>query len=245
MVPECNDFRVDLMDWLKTMTTLTPSQTIDTVERHFQHRGFGVEFEMEVDWIRAHVPADAARIVEIGCGIGSLFPVLGERRVIGVDYSREGLELTARRYPDVPLLCASAEALPLADCFADVIVAQHVIEHLHGYRVALREWFRVLKCDGTLLVLTPNAAFIDPGVFNDETHVHIFTMDKLGDAMTNAGFVIDDLRTLGLPLFRDYRRVVAGWRMRRWITEQAGMLSRIPGLRRRGQTLCCAAIKPR
>lgn len=226
------------------MAGSTAIQSERRVERHFCHRGYGAEFAMEVDWIRSRLPAETPHIVEVGCGGGALLAALGLSRVVGVDYAFEGLSYTAARLPGAKLICASAEALPLADASVDAVVTQHVIEHLRDVKDACREWFRVVRPGGSLLVLTPNTEFGDPSVFADETHVQLFDASSLGGLLEDVGFRIGDLRTLGLDAFRHHGGIRGGWRLRRFITEYAGPLSCVPGLRRRGQTLCCHAVRP-
>ncbi len=226
------------------MITSLPQTPERVIERHFEHRGFGPEFEMELGWIRSHLPCNTGRIIEVGCGIGALFEMLGVERVIGVDHAARGLNRTAERFPNVPLVCAAAEHLPLVNGSACALVAQHVIEHINDYREACREWFRILKPGGVLIVLTPNATFSDPRVFEDETHVHLFDADDVCHTVTSAGFRVLDVRTLGLPAFRNYQHIAGGWRWRRWVTQWATPLSSVPGMRWRGQTLCCAAVRP-
>lgn len=211
------------------------------IERHFVRRGHGVEFDMEADWIRAQLPSDARRVVDLGCGGGALLPILGLERVVGVDLSAGGLTLTQRRYGAVPLVCGSADRIPLADGSADALALQHVIEHLSDVSAAMSEWFRALRPGGVLLILTPNADFVDPSVFDDPTHIRLFTASELDAAVRAGGFEPTDLRTLGLPWFRRHERIPGGWRLRRFVTRRARGLSSLPGLRRRGQTLCCAA----
>ena len=215
------------------------------VKRHFEHRGFGPEFSMELDWIARRIPHDANPIVEIGCGIGALFDTLGHDRLIGVDHAQSGIRRTAQRYPHVRLVCASAESLPFADRFADAIVAQHVVEHISPYLRACREWFRVLRPGGILIILTPNHSFADLSLFADPTHVALFNNVSLGQVLGSAGFVTAELRTLGLPAFRKHTHLPGLWRLRRLMTTRAVTLSRIPGWRWRGQTLCCLARRPR
>lgn len=216
----------------------------DWVDRHFLHRGYGLEFEMEVRWIQKHLPAGDARIADIGCGIGALFDVIGKNRALGIDYSYEGLNHTHRRYASVPLFCAQAETLPFTDQSLDAFTVQHVIEHLHPYEQAVSEWFRVLKPGGILLVLTPNDQFSDPSVFQDESHVHIFNQKDLCRVMQQSGFSMIDRRSLGLPWFRNYVNIPGWWRLRRMITGFASWFSMIPFCKWRGQTLCIAARRP-
>ncbi len=211
------------------------------VERHFARRGQGCEFEMEVDWIRRHLPRSAKRVAEVGCGGGSLFAAIGPDRVIGVDYEPTGLQYTRRRFPDAPLLCASAERLSLDTASMDALILQHVIEHLGNAEKAARDWHRVLRPGGMLLIQTPNADFVDPSLFDDPTHVRLYSAEELATLLRRHGFEIVDLRTIGLPWFRRYGATPSGWRFRRLVTGRASFLSSWPMLRWRGQTLCCAA----
>lgn len=215
----------------------------ERVRKHFLNRGHGGEFEMEATWIHAFVPSEVGLVLDVGCGNGALFETIGADRVLGVDYCRDGLTHTRQRFPSVPLTCADAGNLPFASASVDVVVAQHVIEHLPSREAACREWCRVLKPKGVLLVLTPNASFCDPSVYRDDSHVHIFDERGLRAVLEQAGLVVHDVRTLGLPWFRSYSRVPSGWRMRRFVTRNARTLSCVAPWRWKGQTLCCAARK--
>jgi 2-polyprenyl-3-methyl-5-hydroxy-6-metoxy-1,4-benzoquinol methylase len=48
------------------------------------------------------------------------------------------------------------EPLKLPECVFDVIVAAEVIEHLENPRALAREWFRLLRPNGKLILSTPN-----------------------------------------------------------------------------------------
>jgi len=46
--------------------------------------------------------------------------------------------------------------LPFEDATQDAVFASHCLEHIVDYRTALREWFRVLKVGGYLLLFVPH-----------------------------------------------------------------------------------------
>lgn len=211
------------------------------IERHFAHRGHGGEFEMEARWIARRIPESDRRVLDIGCGIGALFPSIGAARVVGLDFVHAGLQQTRRRFPESRLACGDGMTLPFADGAFDAITAQHVIEHLSDAGAACDEWKRVLRIGGRLLIVTPNARFCDPGVYSDPTHVQIFDEESLRTTVSRAGLIVEAIYSIGLPWFREYHRFPSGWRARRLVLNFAEMLARIPGLCRAGQSLCCLA----
>jgi len=231
-------------DAAQTRASDTALKTAHSIDAHFTRRGTGLEFEMEAQWVRRHLPPRATRVVDVGCGNGALFEAIGPARALGIDSCKEGLSLTSRRFSTVPLVAGDAEHLPLCDESLEVITLQHVVEHIPRFDKACTQWRRVLKPGGLLLILTPNASFCDPSVFQDPTHVRIFTCRELRRSLERGRFEVIDLRSLGLPWFRDYHHVPWGWRWRRFVISHAQCLSFLPGLRWKGQTLCCLARKP-
>ncbi|MEK6676074.1 MAG: class I SAM-dependent methyltransferase [Planctomycetota bacterium] len=215
---------------------------LDRSERHFLHRGVGPEFAMEVRWIMRQLRQSAGIVADIGCGNGVLISTNLQRRMIGVESNTAWIQNP--NHASSPILGAKAEHLPFADNALGAAVMQHVIEHFADPIRVLRECRRVLKPDGYLLIVTPNAMFPDERVFEDETHRHIFRHDELGTVLKVAGFEVKEMRTLGLNWFTDRRKFPAGWRFRRIITDRAEVFSRIPLLRWRGQALCALAHKP-
>lgn len=135
-------------------------------------------------------------VLEVGCGSGELMSQLdGRVRVAaGVDLSSVGLKLARRR--KVAVTRALAERLPFRDGCFDAVVGQHLIEHLPDVAGALYEWKRVLRPTGALVLVTPNAAYPDPTLFEDPTHVHVFTPADLRSSLEQAGFRVEQLFTL-------------------------------------------------
>ncbi len=107
-------------------------------------------------------------IVEVGCGTGGLLAASAKLGldIEGVDIALRWLVVARRRLDDlglaVPLVAASADRLPYADASVDTLVADSVLEHLDDPALAIREWARVLRPGGTLLVWSPNRYALTP-----------------------------------------------------------------------------------
>jgi len=103
---------------------------------------------------RARLPA-SPRILDIGCGGGAALAVFSELgRAIGLDRAEEALRLSRSR-GDFPLICSSAERLPLADDAVDVITALDVLEHVRDDAAAVAEMARACKPGGMAIITIP------------------------------------------------------------------------------------------
>lgn len=92
-------------------------------------------------------------VLEIGCGRGA--PVL--KKVAARAALAIGLDVVAfDGQHDLPLIAASADAVPLATASVDLIFCRSVLEHLEFPQEAFNEWRRLLRPGGRVLVLTPN-----------------------------------------------------------------------------------------
>ena len=146
--------------------------------------------------------SQGTRVLEIGCGGGGLLRLLRERGAfpVGVDTLDVALELAKRRggsSGDLTVIRIGSEgALPFGDGSFDVIVGQHVVEHLRDVGAALCEWKRLLRAGGRLVLATPNARYPDPAHFADASHTHVFSPSEMREATERAGFFVEACYTL-------------------------------------------------
>ena len=118
-------------------------------------------------------------VLDVGCGQGfesARFLAPG-RRVVGVDYSAEAVEEAKRNYGSDGLVTAQMNALALgfAEGSFDWACSSHLIEHFDEPEGHVAELARVMKDDGTVFFLTPNA----PADFENPFHIHLFEPPEL------------------------------------------------------------------
>ena len=97
------------------------------------------------------------RLLDVATGTGLLArgaaSIVGKSgRVIGVDPSRGMLQEAQKALPSSPLVQGRAEALPFRDASFDMLTMCFALRHVADLDVAFREYWRVLKPGGRLLL---------------------------------------------------------------------------------------------
>jgi ubiquinone/menaquinone biosynthesis C-methylase UbiE len=161
-------------------------------------------------------------VLDVGCGTGWLAAGLRRAapqvRTVGLDLST-GMLGRARAAGAWPLLQSDAQRLPFADASVDLVVSRGVLHHLPDVPTALREWRRVLRPagavvvtseptpqverHGTILVKALLAVLRRPlsaeedfwEVASMAANLHVFTPAALAEAARAAGFTRTSLTT--------------------------------------------------
>lgn len=166
--------------------------------------------------VATRIPATARRILDVGCGDGTLGRHLRERqgaRVTGITYSeaeavraRDGLEEVVVADLD------TWEPAPNTPPF-DAIICSHVLEHLRDAGRLLRVLRRLVTPQGTLLVALPNVLFwrqrleflggrfqYTRGGLMDSTHLHFYDWRTARELVAGNGWeVTEAVADGGLP----------------------------------------------
>jgi SAM-dependent methyltransferase len=99
-------------------------------------------------------PNAGARILEIGCGPGTIFGYLPQSDYLGFDLSPEYIDLARRRFPKARFVCERVSQFSLANEHSfDVVLALGIVHHLEDAEA--RQLFQIaydaLKPGGKLV----------------------------------------------------------------------------------------------
>ena len=165
-----------------------------------------------LDFIKAEGP-EPLRVLDMGCGEGTLGRLLGEKlggRVyrVGLDLSETALEMAAAHYDAVHQANLELDPWPelLKGEAFDCIVCVEVLEHLFRPEDALEAAKGLLAPGGALIVSFPNFAFYknrydvlrghfprSQHVYHSAEHIHYFTMHSFGRLLDSCGLLATDV----------------------------------------------------
>ncbi|HEY0322457.1 MAG TPA: class I SAM-dependent methyltransferase [Pyrinomonadaceae bacterium] len=131
------------------------------------------------------------KILDVGCGTGANLVMLGEfGEAHGIDVSHDALSFCRARGLE-NVRHGAAEELPYEDGTFDLVTALDVVEHLDDDAAGLKEFRRVLRPDGRILLFVPAFMFLW-GVQDDVSHHRRrYTLPGLLKAVREAGFEIE------------------------------------------------------
>lgn len=147
---------------------------------------------------------ETARFVDVGCATGRLIQYLQSQ-----GWSEQGIEVCrpaaeyGRRERGVSIFTGTLEAAELASAAFDVVHASHVIEHLQAPGSFLDEAYRILKPEGSLLLITPNSDGVQAKLMRRgwrsaiADHMLLFSRRTLGLLLEKHGFAVERSKTWG------------------------------------------------
>jgi ubiquinone/menaquinone biosynthesis C-methylase UbiE/uncharacterized protein YbaR (Trm112 family) len=247
----------ELVDFYYSITPEVPAADRDRFKAALMTGAARGEAALEA-WERCstgQAPDGSAELLEIGCGTGGLLVAAARRyrRVVGVDLAFRWLVVGRKRLEeagvDAPMICACAEALPLAPASFDRVVADSAIEHFRDQPRALGEAGRVLKPGGRIFITTPNQFSVGPDPhtglllgswlpksWTDAYMIrrkarppvrHLLSMARLSEMLRHAGF--EDRRFSPPDVAEERRRRLS--RVARMLVSGYRAARRLPGTR--------------
>lgn len=144
--------------------------------------------DIEGEVCRKYVLGDS--IVELGCGPKKTVP-----NAVGVDRVSYGDQVpgTIKDFISKADIVANVEEiLPIESERFDTGIARHILEHVIDPVAAIREWGRILKHGGRLIIAVPNHDLRNSIPLNIE-HVHGWTPRSLKNFMESQGWKTVDM----------------------------------------------------
>lgn len=158
--------------------------------------------------VAALIPADAVRILDVGCGFGALGKCLRETRrcqVSGIERNPEA----ARHLEGLYVTYVIGDVETSADRFArssfDCLVFADILEHLVNPELALARYIQLLVPGGVVVASIPNVrnlatlyqllvrgrwTYTDSGLL-DRTHLRFFTRAEIHALFDRMGLAIE------------------------------------------------------
>jgi SAM-dependent methyltransferase len=177
-------------------------------------------FEHTRPELRALVPPEARRVLDVGCGAGALGAALKGQRpdaeVVGLEAFPDAAERARTRLDDVLLIDLDGlTALPEDAGTFDAMIFGDVLEHLRDPEGVLRALLPSLRPDGVCIFSIPNVRHwtvvypllvkdrwehADAGLL-DRTHMHFFTLEEFipmlaAVGLQPSGIGVNDLQPL-------------------------------------------------
>jgi len=129
------------------------------------------------------------KILNIGSGTGGTIPMLEKHgQVTNVDTSKEALDFLKKSGHKGTLV--NGQKLPFEDASFDLITALDVVEHIKYDSKAVKEWSKVLKPGGSIVVTVPAYQWLwsQHDVINN--HYRRYKRKQLRQIIESAGYSV-------------------------------------------------------
>lgn len=154
-------------------------------------------WEILAGYLKRYIP-ESSKIIEIGPGYCFFINAVDAKEKYAMDVDRIILKYCGK---GVKPVIGSCTKMKFKDGFFDVIFASNILEHLTQEELlaALREFNRVLRKGGKLIVISPNFRYAFREYFDDYTHKVIITHTGFMDMLRGTGFYVEVCKPKFLP----------------------------------------------
>lgn len=138
------------------------------------------------------------KILDIGCGSGLFLKEMDELGwdSYGVEIDESAVEYA--RKTGLKVFCGELADAHYPELYFDVVAIRHVIEHVHSPKGVMNEIYRIMKNEGTLILITPNIDCYEAKIFGRcwtalevPRHLFFFSLETIKRLLQTTGFEIE------------------------------------------------------
>lgn len=149
-----------------------------------------------------------SRVLEIGCGNGEIlnyFYKIGKFDVVGIEQNVYICNFAKEKY-GLEIINADVEEYDLGEKRYDLVLMQHVLEHLKDPIDVIKKIHRALKEGGYLVIWIPFFDSLEQKIFgrywagfDAPRHLYFFSVDKITEILTEYGFSVKEVNYSAIP----------------------------------------------
>ena len=126
-----------------------------------------------------------SNLLDYGCGGGFLLAALKVKDRIGIEIN----PVAVAHANSIGISKVFTDTRPVPDAWADCVISNHALEHVEDPTKAMREFFRILKTGGNLVIVTPYDS-VSTKYKEDDPDRHLFgwSPSNLGNLARVSGF---------------------------------------------------------
>lgn len=159
------------------------------------------------------VPADAKKILDVGCAAGGLSSKIKNRskniELIGIEQDKKLCQKAEKVLDKVHLANIEEFEVPYPEGYFDCIIFVDILEHLINPVDILTKYKRCLSDNGCIVISMPNVRYykvilrlifggtwdyMEEGGLLDKTHLRFFTLINTKELIEAAGYKIIDIK---------------------------------------------------
>lgn len=177
-----------------------PKSILDRIYRLIKR----VMLKRKILLIRKYLETPGKKILDYGCGTGSFVIAAANAGFSSAGYERDDKARMISKQNGAEVLASKNQVFENNTNSFDVITLWHVLEHLHDFPQILKDFYRVLKPGGLIIIAVPIANSADSEHYKEHwaawdlpRHLLHFTPGTLIKVCNEAGFNL--VKRKGMP----------------------------------------------